>query len=51
MGDAAKGIRAFKDGLKGEEETPAGHRAAHAADCGRPGVEPVSTVERDRSNV
>ncbi len=22
MGDAAKGIRAFKDGLKGEDETP-----------------------------
>jgi len=23
MGDAAKGIRAFRDGLKGEEEKPA----------------------------
>lgn len=23
MGDAAKGIRAFKDGLKSEDETPA----------------------------
>ena len=23
MGDAAKGIRAFRDGLKGEDETPA----------------------------
>jgi sec-independent protein translocase protein TatA len=28
MGDAAKGIRAFRDGLKGEEEIPAGDKGA-----------------------
>ena len=28
MGDAAKGIRAFKDGLKTEEETPAAQKPA-----------------------
>jgi sec-independent protein translocase protein TatA len=33
MGDAAKGVRAFKDGLKGEDE----------ADT--PSVKPVTTVE------
>jgi sec-independent protein translocase protein TatA len=27
MGDAAKGIRAFRDGLKGEEEKPAAEPA------------------------
>jgi sec-independent protein translocase protein TatA len=27
MGDAAKGIRAFKDGLKDEHETPAAQPA------------------------
>jgi len=33
MGDAAKGIRAFKDGLKGEEETkPAPAIPLHEAD-------------------
>ena len=28
MGDAAKGIRAFREGLKGEEEIPAGDKGA-----------------------
>ncbi len=28
MGDAAKGIRAFKDGLKGEDEAPAAPKPA-----------------------
>ena len=27
MGDAAKGIRAFRDGLKGEDETPSSAEA------------------------
>jgi sec-independent protein translocase protein TatA len=27
MGDAAKGIRAFQDGLKGEDKTPAAEAA------------------------
>ena len=31
MGDAAKGVRAFKDGLKGEEEGPSTAAAAPAA--------------------
>jgi sec-independent protein translocase protein TatA len=36
MGDAAKGVRAFKDGLKGEDE----------ADT--PTVKPVTTVEASK---
>ncbi|HEX3916638.1 MAG TPA: twin-arginine translocase TatA/TatE family subunit [Caulobacteraceae bacterium] len=28
MGDAAKGVRAFRDGLKGDEEKPAPEAAA-----------------------
>ena len=28
MGDAAKGVRAFRDGLKGEDEKPAAEAAA-----------------------
>jgi sec-independent protein translocase protein TatA len=31
MGDAAKGVRAFRDGLKGEEEKPAPEAAAAIA--------------------
>ncbi|MBE7218032.1 MAG: twin-arginine translocase TatA/TatE family subunit [Caulobacteraceae bacterium] len=31
MGDAAKGVRAFKDGLKGDEETAPGAAASPAA--------------------
>jgi sec-independent protein translocase protein TatA len=38
MGDAAKGVRAFKDGLKGESET------AEAA-------RPVPAVEREKDEV
>ena len=37
MGDAAKGIKAFKDGLK-EEEAP-------------PPAKPLSTVEREKDEV
>ena len=33
MGDAAKGVRAFKDGLKGEDEAD------------KPAAKPVATVE------
>jgi sec-independent protein translocase protein TatA len=36
MGDAAKGIRAFREGLKGEEETT-------VADASRPTVLPRET--------
>jgi sec-independent protein translocase protein TatA len=28
MGDAAKGVRAFRDGLKGEDETPSDANSA-----------------------
>ena len=35
MGDAAKGIRAFKEGLKGEEEAP------------KPGAIPHHEAEKD----
>ena len=34
MGDAAKGIRAFRDGLKGEDDKPA--EASRAAAAARP---------------
>ena len=37
MGDAAKGIRAFQKGLKGDEDTPAD----------RPGTLPRSESEKD----
>ncbi len=37
MGDAAKGIRAFKDGLKGEDE----------ADRSKPAALPMHDVEKD----
>ena len=50
MGDAAKGIRAFKDGLKGEEETPPA-TVQPTPQIAPTRVEPVSTAERDRSNV
>ena len=30
MGDAAKGVRAFKDGLKGEEDSVADNKAGSA---------------------
>ena len=32
MGDAAKGVRAFKDGLKGEEDKPETAKPLTAAD-------------------
>jgi len=38
MGDAAKGIRAFKDGLKGEDETPT-----------KSGALPRKEVEKDEA--
>ena len=41
MGDAAKGIRAFKDGLKDEQATPA---AAPPAQVAAPPVPPTPTV-------
>lgn len=37
MGDAAKGVRAFKDGLKGEDETKADAPA-----------KPLPTAEREK---
>ena len=37
MGDAAKGIRAFKDGLKGEDE----------ADRSKPAALPMHDAEKD----
>ncbi len=37
MGDAAKGIRAFKDGLKGEDE----------ADRAKPSALPLHETEKD----
>ena len=43
MGDAAKGIRAFKDGLKDEHETPAAKPAGQIA-----GAAPVEPAERAR---
>ncbi len=49
MGDAAKGIRAFKDGLKDDEHSTA------AATTPTPKVttvvQPAETVERDRSDI
>ncbi len=50
MGDAAKGIRAFKDGLKDDDHaatTPAPAPAPHITTV----VQPAETVERDRSDI
>jgi sec-independent protein translocase protein TatA len=50
MGDAAKGIRAFKDGLKTEDETPPATQPAPQVTTTR--VEPAATaVERDREDI
>lgn len=38
MGDAAKGIRAFRDGLKGDEASP-------------PPVQPLPTAEADKDPI
>ncbi len=46
MGDAAKGIRAFKDGLKSEDETPAPPPAASAQI-----TPPPVAAERPREDV
>ncbi len=48
MGDAAKGIRAFKDGLKDDDRAPtAPAPAPHITTV----VQPAETVERDRSDI
>ncbi len=47
MGDAAKGIRAFKDGLKDDEHSAAAAPAPHITTV----VQPTETVERDRSDI
>jgi sec-independent protein translocase protein TatA len=41
MGDAAKGIRAFKDGLKGEDEAPKATAAAQPLPTATPEKEEV----------
>lgn len=40
MGDAAKGIRAFRDGLKGDEEKPAAAEPAPAPPLPSPAAAP-----------
>ena len=42
MGDAAKGIRAFRDGLKGEDDKP------HADAAAQPLPAPAPTPEKDQ---
>jgi sec-independent protein translocase protein TatA len=39
MGDAAKGVRAFRDGLKGDDETP--HEAAQPLPAPTPEKDPI----------
>ncbi|HXQ17891.1 MAG TPA: twin-arginine translocase TatA/TatE family subunit [Caulobacteraceae bacterium] len=39
MGDAAKGVRAFRDGLKGEDEKPATEAAAQPLPAPAPAPE------------
>jgi sec-independent protein translocase protein TatA len=41
MGDMAKGVRAFRDGLKGEDDK------AHAADPAQPLPAPAPVPEKD----
>ena len=41
MGDAAKGIRAFRDGLKGDEEKPQADGAAPPLPTPTPDKDPV----------
>ena len=48
MGDAAKGIRAFKDGLKDDEHSAAAKTTP--APQVTTVVQPVETAERDRSD-
>jgi sec-independent protein translocase protein TatA len=50
MGDAAKGIRAFKDGLKSEDDHPPAPQANANPQVIAPRVE-SSSVERDREDV
>jgi sec-independent protein translocase protein TatA len=47
MGDAAKGIRAFKDGLKDDEHAAPVAPAPHITTV----VQPTEAVERDRSDI
>lgn len=42
MGDAAKGVRAFRDGLKGEDDKP------HADVAAQPLPAPAPTPEKDQ---
>jgi sec-independent protein translocase protein TatA len=42
MGDAAKGIRAFRDGLKGDEEKP------HVEPTAQPLPAPAAAPEKDQ---
>lgn len=46
MGDAAKGIRAFKEGLKGEDETPSASQPTQVGTLPRADT----TVEREREH-
>jgi sec-independent protein translocase protein TatA len=39
MGDAAKGVRAFRDGLKGEDDKPAAEAAAQPLPAPAPAPE------------
>jgi sec-independent protein translocase protein TatA len=41
MGDAAKGVRAFRDGLKGEDEKPAEAAVAQPLPAPAPEKDPI----------
>jgi sec-independent protein translocase protein TatA len=41
MGDAAKGVRAFRDGLKGEDEKPAAAAPAQPLPAPAPEKDPI----------
>ena len=54
MGDAAKGVRAFRDGLKGDEEQPAAAPTIPAAQIVAPPMTPppaAAHVEPAREDV
>jgi sec-independent protein translocase protein TatA len=47
MGDTAKGIKAFKDGLKDDEQKAADAKAAEAKAAAAPGALPRTDAEKE----
>lgn len=49
MGDTAKGIKAFREGLKGEEETAKEEEAAPAKPLAKPAAKPAARASAPRT--